>query len=94
MVSGANDTISDSTAEQLDGSTSGLDVACKRIDIMAHKNNTGSILVGDSGVVANGSGGGVELGAGDFYSIDVNNLNDIWLIATVDGENITYNYFT
>ena len=94
MVSGANDTISDSTAEQLDGSTSGLDVACRRVDIMAHTSNTGYIFVGDSGVVANGSGGGISLAAGDFYSIDVDNLNDIWLIATVDAENVTYNYFT
>jgi len=94
MVSAANATISNSTAEQLDGSTSGLDVACRRVDIMAHTNNTGYILVGDSGVVANGSGGGISLAAGDFYSIDVDNLNDIWLIATVDAENVTYNYFT
>jgi len=94
MVSGDNATISNSTAEQLDGSTSGLDVACRRVDIMAHTSNTGYIFVGDSGVVANGSGGGISLAAGDFYSIDVDNLNDIWLIATVDAENVTYNYFT
>jgi hypothetical protein len=94
MVSADNNTISDSTAEQLDGSTSGLDVPCKRVDLMADTANTGYIWVGDSGVVANGSGGGIKLGPGDFYSIDVNNLNDIWLIATVDTENISYNYFT
>ena len=94
MVSGANATISDSTAEQLDGSTSGLDVACKRVDLMATHFNTGYIWVGDSGVANNGSGGGIRLAPGDFYSIDVNNLNDIWVIATVDEENVTYMYFT
>ena len=94
MASGDNNSISDSTAEQLDGSTSGLDVACKRVDMIADPANTGYIWVGDSGVVGNGSGGGIRLAAGDFYSIDVNNLNDIWVIATVDNENIYYNYFT
>jgi len=95
MVSGDNNTISDSTAEQLDGSTSGLDVACKRVDMMADPDNTGYIWVGDSGVAGNGSGGGIKLAAGDFYSIDVNNLNDIWVIATTDtNPNIYYNYFT
>ena len=94
MVSDGNTTISDSAAEQLDGSTSGLDVACKRVDLMATHFNTGYIWVGDSGVTNNGSGGGIRLAPGDFYSIDVNNLNDIWVIATVDEENLTYIYFT
>ena len=95
MVSGVNSTISDSTAEQLDGSTdSSLDVACKRVDLMATQSNTGDIWVGDSGVTNNGAGGGMQLNPGDFYSIDVNNLNDIWVIATVDEENIHYMYFT
>ena len=94
MVADGNAAISDTTAEQLDGSTSGLDVACKRVDLMAHPSNTGYIWVGDSGVTTNGSGGGIRLAAGDFYSIDVNNLNDIWFIATVDEENIICNYFT
>ena len=95
MVSGVNSTVSDSTAEQLDGSTdSSLDVACKRVDLMATQSNTGDIWVGDSGVTNNGAGGGMQLNPGDFYSIDVNNLNDIWVIATVDEENIHYMYFT
>ena len=94
MVSGVNSAVSDSTAVQLDGSTSGLDVACKRVDLMATHFNTGYIWVGDSGVTNNGNGGGIRLGPGDFYSIDVNNLNDIWVIGTVDEENITYMYFT
>jgi len=94
MVSGVNSTVSDSTAEQLDGSTSGLDIACKRVDLMATQSNTGDIWVGDSGVTSNGAGGGMQLNPGDFYSIDVNNLNDIWVIATVDEENIHFTYFT
>ena len=95
MVSGHNITISSSTAEQLDGTTdSSLDQACKRIDLITDGDNTGYIWVGDSGVLANGSGGGIKLGAGDFYSIDISNLSSIWLIATVNAENIRYNYFT
>ena len=94
MVSDVNSDVDGSEAQQLDGSTSGLDVACKRVDLMATPDNTGYIWVGDSGVTGNGAGGGMKLGAGDFYSIDVNNLNDIWVIATVDTENIHYIYFT
>ena len=94
MVSDVNSDVDGSEAQQLDGSTSGLDVACKRVDLMATHDNTGYIWVGDSGVTANGGGGGMRLAPGDFYSIDVNNLNDIWVIATVDAENIHYIYFT
>jgi hypothetical protein len=95
MVSGVNSAVSDSTAEQLDGSTdSSLDVACKRVDLMATQSNTGDIWVGDSGVTSNGAGGGMQLKPGDFYSIDVNNLNDIWVIATVDEEDIHFTYYT
>ena len=94
MVSDVNSDVDGSEAQQLDGSTSGLDVACKRGDLMATHDNTGYIWVGDSGVTANGGGGGMRLAPGDFYSIDVNNLNDIWVIATVDEENIHYIYYT
>ena len=93
MVGGANTDI-DTSAEQLDGGTDGYDVACKRVDLQASVDNTADILVGDSGVVANGSGGGVRLSPGDFYSIDIDNLTDIWVIAISANQTIIYNYFT
>ena len=93
MVGGANTDI-DTSAEQLDGGTDGYDVACKRVDLQASVDNTADILVGDSGVVANGSGGGIRLSPGDFYSIDIDNLTDIWVIAISANQTIIYNYFT
>ena len=70
------------------------DVACKRVDMMANPSNTGYIWVGDSTVANDGTGGGIRLGAGDFYSIDVNAINDIHVAATVNGETIMYTYYT
>ena len=95
MVSDRNTNISDSTAEQLNSATDGsYDEACKRVDLQASLSNTGYILVGDSGIVANLSGGGIKLNPGDFYSMDVNNVGDIYVLAETDTEDIFYTYFT
>ena len=76
--------------------TDGADgaAACKRMDIMSHPSNTGEIWVGDAAVTTNGLNGGIRLLPGDVYSIDIDNTGDIYVIATVDGENVSYNYFT
>jgi len=76
--------------------TDGADgaAACKRMDIMAHPSNTGEIWVGDAAVTVNGLNGGIRLLPGDVYSIDIDNTGDVYVIATVDGENVSYNYFT
>ena len=70
------------------------DIACKRVDMMASPDNTGYIWVGDSTVANDGTGGGIRLGPGDFYSVDVNSVNDIHVAATVNGEDIMYTYHT
>ena len=70
------------------------DVACKRVDIMAHPDNTGYIWVGDSAITVNGLNGGIRLAPGDFYSMDVDNTGDIYVISTVNEENVCFNYFT
>ena len=57
---------------------------------MAAIANTGIIYVGGSGVAANT---GIALYPGDVYSVDIDNLNDIYVVATVDGENIQYTYY-
>ena len=76
--------------------TDGVDgaAACKRMDIMAHPANTGEIWVGDAAVTTNGLNGGIRLMPGDVYSIDIDNTGDIYVVATVSGENVSYNYFT
>ena len=94
MTHGINNDV-DTTAEQLDGSTSGLDTACKRVDLMAASGNTGNIYVGSTDAIAgDGSVGGIRLQAGDFYSIDVNNLNDIWIEASIANQSLNYIYYT
>ena len=93
LASDDNPTVGTS-AEQL--ITDGADgaTACKRVDIMAHPSNTGYIWVGDGAVSVDGLNGGIRLSPGDFYSMDIDNTGDVYAIATVDGENVCYNYFT
>ena len=91
LASDDNDTVGTS-AEKISGADG--DVACKRVDIMAHPDNTGYIWVGDSAVSVDGLNGGIRLSPGDFYSMDIDNTGDIYVIATVDTENVCFNYFT
>ena len=65
-------------------------VACKHVDIMAAIANTGIIYVGGSGVTANT---GIALYPGDVYSVDIDNLNDVYVVASVNGENVQYTYY-
>ena len=62
-------------------------VACKHVDIMAAIANTGIIYVGATGVTA---ATGVALYAGDVYSIDIENLNLIYVLASVNGEDVQW----
>ena len=84
IASGENDTVGTS-AEVLTSST-----ACKHVDIMATVANTGIIYVGGSGVT---SATGIALYPGDVYSLDIEDLNDVYVVATVDGENVQYTYY-
>ena len=69
--------------------------ACKKIDITAETDNTGLIVVGGTTVVAAlATRQGVPLNAGDTYSLEIDNLNDINLDSTVSGDGVTYSYFT
>ena len=73
----------------------GGDVACKKIDIQAQTDNTGLIAVGFTGVDATvADGTGVILYAGDTYSLEMVNLNLIYIDSTVSGEGVRYTYFT
>ena len=82
---GNNTAVSNTTAEVLTTST-----ACKHIDIMAAIANTGIIYVGGSGVTA---ANGIALYAGDVYSVDMDNLNDVYVISSVDGEDVQWVYY-
>ena len=72
-----------------------VSIACKKVDIQAQTDNTGLIAVGFTGVDATeATGTGVILRAGDTYSLEIDNLNDIYIDATVSGEGVRYTYFT
>ena len=70
------------------------DVAIKRIDIQAAPANTGYIFVGDGGVAGDGTGGGIRLAAGDFYSLDINNTGHVYVAASEANEDVYYTYYT
>lgn len=59
------------------------------ITIKALATNTGTIYVGSSSV---SSANGFQLAAGDTLSLDLNNLNKVYLDASVGGEGVTYVY--
>jgi len=82
-------------AMQLDEGTNGYDVACKRVDLTSDPNNAGHIYVGSADTIAaNGSVGGIRLNAGDFYSLDINNLTHIWVEASEAGQELNFIYYT
>jgi hypothetical protein len=69
--------------------------ACKKVDIQAQTDNTNVIAVGASGVDATvATGTGVLLNAGDVYSLEIDNLNDVYIDSLVDGEGVRFTYFT
>ena len=66
----------------------------KAVTITAETDNTGWIVVGDATVVAAlATRRGTPLEAGDSYSFVLNNLADVYIDATVDGEGCSFTYF-
>ena len=84
IADGNNATVGTS-AEYLYGDSTS--VPCKHVDIMAAIANTGIIYVGATGVTAST---GIALYAGDVYSVDIENLNLIYVLASVDGEDVQW----
>ena len=58
---------------------------CKHLDIMANLSNTGIVYIGASGVSATT---GIALYPGDVYSVDISNMNLLYVISTVSGDDI------
>ena len=85
IADGSNTSVSDTTPEYLYGDDTS--VPCKHVDIMAAIANTGIIYVGATGVTA---ATGIALYAGDVYSIDIENLNLIYVLASVDTEDVQW----
>ena len=66
-------------------------VTCKHVDIMANLSNTGIVYIGGSGVDATK---GIALYPGDVYSVDVGNLNLLYGMSTVSGDDINVEILT
>ena len=60
-------------------------VACKQADIMANIANTGIVYIGGSNVSAST---GIALYPGDMYSCDISTLALLYVLSTVDGDDI------
>lgn len=77
------------TDEALATSTS-----CKKVDIQAQTDNTSAIAVGGSGVDATiATGTGIFLNPGDVYSLEIDNLADIYIDSLVNGEGVRFTYY-
>jgi len=81
--------------------TAGTDVvlatstAAKVVIIQAQTDNTGVIAVGGSGVDATvATGTGIALYAGDSVTLEIDNLADVYIDATVNGEGVRYTYLS
>lgn len=68
---------------------------CKWVAITAETDNTSTIVIGDSGVIASlSTREGVPLGAGDSIVIPIDNLADVYIDSLVNGEGVTFLYGT
>jgi predicted phosphodiesterase len=68
--------------------------AIKRVYIQAETDNTGVIVVGASTVVASlSTRRGIALNAGDTLTLDIDNLADIYIDSTVNGDGVTFTYY-
>jgi hypothetical protein len=68
---------------------------CKKVDLVAETDNTGTIVVGGSGCIATlATREGIPLSAGQPYSLEIDNANDIYLDSTVSGDGVTFVYYT
>lgn len=62
-----------------------------KLVIKARYQNTGRIYISNSSANAlNSAGVAYELGADQTVSVDVDNLNDIWIDSDVNGEGVEY----
>jgi len=90
IADGTKNVTTAGTAVQLSTSS----VACRMVEIQAKPENTDSIVVGASTVVAAAaSRRGIALVPGATVSLRVTDLNKLYLDAVVSGEGVSYVYF-
>ena len=71
-----------------------VDTPCKSIIITAKASNTGKIAVGGPTVVATigATQTGVVLAAGGVLQLDITDVHNVYIDATVSGEGVTFAY--
>lgn len=90
-VSGRDTVAAAATAERILSSSTSVPVVY--IDIQAETDNTGLVVIGDSGVVAAlATRKGIALNAGDTYRLENVDLADVYADVTVSGDGYTYVY--
>jgi len=68
---------------------------CKFVVITAETDNTGNITVGSSTVVAAlATRQGIPLAADDSIGFPIDNLTDVYLDSTINGDGVTFVYLT
>lgn len=69
----------------------GASVSMESVAVQALSTNTGTVVVGGSDVVAAaGTRKGIALAANDVVSVDTDDLGEIWVDSTVNGEGVNY----
>ena len=70
------------------------DTPCQKVDIQAELDNTDVICVGGSGVIAaTATREGIALESKDVYSLEIDNLNKVYIDAEVNGEGVSFTYW-
>ena len=93
-ISGVGDGVKTVTTAGSDEALAGSTTA-KRVTIQAQTDNTGLIAVGATGVDATeATGTGIILFAGDSITMMCDNLADIFIDATVNGEGVRFTFLT
>lgn len=70
---------------------SSTSVPCKAVNITALSGNTGTIVVGGSTVVASlSTRSGTPLDKNDSCTVEISNLNKVYVDATVSGEGVSF----
>jgi hypothetical protein len=66
---------------------------CKRVTVVAEFSNTGTITVGSSTVIdAEATRRGIPLYPGDSYTLDVDDLDEVFIDAEVATDGVSYTF--
>ena len=91
ITPGSKDVTTGGTPEPLIG----VSTAITKVDITALSSNTNTIVVGDNTVDATlATRTGTPLEPGDSVTIEIDDLNKVYIDAEVNGEGVTFNYYS